>query len=173
MEILERRLDRGQLAIGIVANGRVALGLFADLMREFDRCFRRFALQRRRRVGHFLSIDAMATDCVILRHDPDACHCGADDIVERALAELRVMMAGVADGGRDIRSHPLFRLVDALGRLAGSKWVDGIILRGETLLMIDGAFGERWRAMRVIWAADAATEDEDEDERVPEIARAA
>lgn len=173
MEILERRLDRGQLAIGIVANGRVALGLFADLMREFDRCFRRFALQRRRRVGHFLSIDALASDCVILRHDPEACHCGVDDVVERALAELRTMMAGVAEGGADIRSHPLFRLIDALGRLAGSKWVDGIILRSETLLMIDGAFGDRWRAMRMVWAADAAADDDDDDDTAQEIAKAA
>jgi len=173
MEILERKLDRGQLAVGIVANGRVALGLFADLMREFDRSFRRFALQRRRRVGHFLSIDALATDCVVLRHDPEACHCGVDDVVENALAELRILMASVADGGADIRSHPLFRLMDALGRLAGSRWVDGIILRSETLLMIDGAFGERWRALRMAWAADAATDDEEEDEAAQQIAKAA
>lgn len=160
MEIFERRLERGQLAIGIVANGRVALGLFADLMREFDRGFRRFALQRGRRVGHFLSIDALAADCVILRHDPGACHCGADDIVERALAELRATMASVADGSADIRSHALFRLIDSLGRLAGSKWVDGIVLRGETVLMIDSGFGERWRAMRTAWAdAEGAAED--------------
>lgn len=160
MEILERKLERGQLAIGIVTNGRVALGLFADLMREFDRGFRRFALQRGRRVGHFLSIDALATDCVILRHDPGACHCGVDDVIERALDELRAMMAAVADGSGDIRSHSLFRLLDSLGRLVGSKWVDGIILRGETLLMIDGAFGERWKAMRMIWAATEGGADE-------------
>lgn len=170
MEILERRLERGQLAIGIVANGRVALGLFADLMREFDRGFRRFALQRRRKVGHFLSIEALATDCVILRHDPDACHCGTDNVVELALAELRTAMANIADGSGDIRSHPLFRLIDSLGRLAGSKWVDGIILRSETLLMIDGAFGDRWKAMRMIWACADGAADEDGS---PDIARAA
>lgn len=162
MEIFERTLERGQLAVGIVTNGRVALGLFADLMREFDRGFRRFALQRGRRVGHFLSIDALAAECVILRHDPGACHCGVDDVVERALDELRTAMAAISNGSTDIRDHSLFRLIDSLGRLVGSKWVDGIILRSETLLMIDSGFGERWRAMRMLWAdadADGAADD--------------